>query len=97
MRTARKFGAVPVAFSSAEKASRCWDGQWLDKSKDIAAVCVCGLPCPLYMPASVHPADSTMGCHENALAQARGQLEALCGCLRRPLPGAVPACCGVVS
>ena len=27
-----------VAFSSADKQSRCYDAQWLDKSEDVAAV-----------------------------------------------------------
>jgi hypothetical protein len=29
---------VPVAFSSADKDNRCWDGQWLDQSVDIPEV-----------------------------------------------------------
>ena len=51
VRTARKFSYVPVAFSSADKESRCWDAQWLDKSRDIAAVRAgCSFSC---MPATV--------------------------------------------
>lgn len=38
VKTARAFSYVPVAFSSADRDSRCWDAQWLDKSRDIPAV-----------------------------------------------------------
>ena len=89
MRTGRKFGAVPVAFSSAERESRCWDGQWLDKSRDIAAVRVCGLPCSC-IPASVHPATAPLAAMRTpALARAAIWEEALAACCPRVLWGCV--------
>lgn len=38
VRTVTKADYVAVAFTSADRQSRCWDAQWLDKSMDIPAV-----------------------------------------------------------
>ena len=45
VRTALGMSYVPIAFSSVDRESGCWDAQWLDKSKDILAVRPCTLPC----------------------------------------------------
>ncbi len=44
VRTAVRMDYAAVAFSSADKQSRCWDAQALDRSVDIPAVGTCSFP-----------------------------------------------------
>ena len=41
VRTAVRMDYAAVAFSSADRQSRCWDAQALDRSVDIPAVGTC--------------------------------------------------------